>query len=202
MKKIANELDNMLDNLLIDIIDPITKSLYQLKITPNEITIFSTIIGLLSFYFLWNFQILNFIVCFVLYYFLDCMDGYYARKYNMVTVVGDYLDHIRDLIIFILLIIVFIARFKLCLNKWEWFVILIVMGFAIYGSLTYAGCIEKYNQNTTSPTLNSLQYLCSDNPLEGLIKWRLFGMANVITLIIFIITIVYLKCKKCKTCKK
>ena len=30
-------------------------------------------------------------------YFFDCMDGHFARKYNMVTEFGDMYDYITDL---------------------------------------------------------------------------------------------------------
>ena len=30
-------------------------------------------------------------------YFLDCLDGNYARSYNKCTILGDYLDHFSDL---------------------------------------------------------------------------------------------------------
>jgi phosphatidylglycerophosphate synthase len=32
-------------------------------------------------------------------YFFDCLDGFYARSYGMVTVFGDYYDHITDWLI-------------------------------------------------------------------------------------------------------
>ena len=27
---------------------------------------------------------------------MDCLDGFYARKYNMTSQFGDYLDHLSD----------------------------------------------------------------------------------------------------------
>ena len=35
-------------------------------------------------------------------YYFDCIDGPMARKYNMVTVFGDYYDHGTDIICFTL----------------------------------------------------------------------------------------------------
>ena len=66
------------------------KSLIDRKSSGNRVLIKS---GRLAF---------NYIISAILYltrYIFDCIDGFYARKYNMTTVFGDWYDHISDILI-------------------------------------------------------------------------------------------------------
>ena len=107
-RKINKEHENFIDNVLIDACEPVSAAIRKHipKMTPNIITVFGTAIGLLAIYFL---QKENYMVALVLFwfsYYIDCLDGYYARKYDMITKLGDYLDHVRDVLIGITVIIV------------------------------------------------------------------------------------------------
>jgi phosphatidylglycerophosphate synthase len=56
--------------------------------TPNDITTYSFLCGLLSLGLLWHGHVWGFVVLYVLSYVFDCMDGQLARAYNMVTRFG------------------------------------------------------------------------------------------------------------------
>lgn len=48
-------------------------------------------------------------LCFLVGYYFDCLDGFYARKYNKCTMFGCWLDHLNDIVtttLFFVLIIV------------------------------------------------------------------------------------------------
>ena len=103
MRKINNENENFIDDFLLDISEYVSPFFYSLGFSPNDITTLSLITGLLCIYFLYTKNIILFVVFFILSYFFDCLDGHYARKYNMVTKFGDYYDHIKDALVHVLL---------------------------------------------------------------------------------------------------
>ena len=109
MSKIPLELENPIDKIIIrgcEILTPKIRSLniyilpdYSTKVIPNHITTFSFFTGLYSINMLsCGFPKISVIFLFISYFF-DCLDGFYARSYGMVTVFGDYYDHITDWVI-------------------------------------------------------------------------------------------------------
>ena len=147
-KKINSEMENPIDTLIIDYIcEPVSNVLRTTskKITPNMITSVGMIIGLLCIYYMYEGY---YKVSFMLYwlcYIFDCLDGYYARKYNMITRFGDYFDHFRDIFINIVVIALVFKKTK---NKHIYVISLIII---LIGLLTHFGAQEL---NTTSPEHN------------------------------------------------
>lgn len=88
------------------------------KFTPNNVTIFRGIIGLIAscLVFFYNGQInwilFAILIAFLLYIscMLDDVDGYMARKYNMKTTIGAWLDIIADAVVYLSLIIIIILN--------------------------------------------------------------------------------------------
>lgn len=108
MRKIPQELENPIDNIIISTCSTISPIFKFLNMTPNMLTTISFIIGAYSIKEYTNKQYVNSSILFALSYFFDCMDGFFARKYNMVTVVGDYYDHLKDFtIIGIIMFLIF-----------------------------------------------------------------------------------------------
>ena len=114
--KFPPEYENPIDNLIINngkLLYPIYR---KLNFTPNHLTLISMVTGIISVYLFYK---KNFIVSAVLFftsYCFDVFDGNYARTYDMISVFGDYFDHIKDLIVNILLIIVFLRYSKITHN--------------------------------------------------------------------------------------
>ena len=78
-----------------------------MKVTPNMITGLSLLLGISSgvsmYYDKYKLAaLLNFLA-----YFFDCVDGHLARKFDMVTVFGDYFDHYSDLVKFGIILYMF-----------------------------------------------------------------------------------------------
>jgi len=71
--------------------------LVKLKLTPNVLTTFSLVCGLLSVYFLFQ-NYIWFVLFGVLHLFFDAMDGVAARA-SKSTKFGDYYDHLTDSLI-------------------------------------------------------------------------------------------------------
>ena len=80
----------------------------DLNFTPNMITAISAIIGMLAVYYLYERKIEYFTIFFLIYYTLDILDGYYARKYQMCTKMGDYFDHLRDVLVVLPIVLIII----------------------------------------------------------------------------------------------
>ena len=84
--------------------------LYKFNLTPNQITIISTIIRLLGSYMLYNYRNNIAAVCFFTGYLLDNVDGIMARKYKMYSKFGEALDLVSDNIVnFIFFFVIYLA---------------------------------------------------------------------------------------------
>ena len=101
MRKIGAEYENFIDNYLIDICEYMSSYIHKLGITPNIITTMSLICGLSASALLYNKHYYSACVLWIISYYLDNLDGYIARKYNQTSKIGDYYDHIADLIKFL-----------------------------------------------------------------------------------------------------
>ena len=104
-KKIESKYLDPVDNILYDNCFILGKIFIKFKITPNMITTLSLFFALFGIY---NISLTNYkigsILWFIGYYF-DCMDGSYARTYNMTSQLGDIYDHLSDWLKVFLLII-------------------------------------------------------------------------------------------------
>ena len=83
------------------LVDP----LYNMCITPNMVTVISTICTLISIYF---YHVKNnhlFIGLFLAGYLFDCIDGKLARRYNMGSDFGMALDLVSDNISHLILLL-------------------------------------------------------------------------------------------------
>lgn len=181
MRKIPKEIENPIDNIIIDIAEHFCPSFKSLKFTPNDITTLSLITGLIAAYFLYKDNIPMFSVFFILSYFFDCMDGFYAREYNMVTNFGDKYDHYKDAIVNILIVVVFIYRYKSLLGS-----MLIILALIPY--LIQLGCQEKVYERPDSPSLSELKNMC---PRKTDIRYTRYlggGTLMIVILIIIFLT--------------
>lgn len=191
MKKLPNELDNGVDNLIINIVDYTTPFFYNIGFTPNGITTLSLLMGLLS---ISQFRINNYwsaAIFYLLSYYFDCADGYMARKYNMVSDFGDYYDHIKDILIGGILIVMLWNKYSEYNPAFKYIMIISVV-VLFYMSLMYLGCQEIYYDNKNESTsLNFAKKLCpidiNKNNLIGVMSvMRIFSTATFTLWICFI----------------
>ena len=113
MRKLNGNDENPIDNVLIDISDYLCPFFKSLNFTPNGITTLSLIFGLLSVYFLYKGKLYLFALTYFVSYYFDVLDGHYARKYNMTSDIGCLYDHIKDVSVILLIMVV------LCYNNWN-----------------------------------------------------------------------------------
>lgn len=171
--KISEEFQNPIDSALLYLCRLIDKPLHNMGVTPNMITFFGLLTGVLSIYFFIHKKfVLSF--CFLWFtYFTDCLDGYVARKYNQTSKLGDYLDHFRDQFIVLSLAVLLTIHISSVKNR-----ILFVFVITIFAVLMFSqlGCQERISHyNHHNECLHFLSKLCPGNATEN-IKWtRWFG---------------------------
>lgn len=183
MRKLPENLENPIDNLLVDIADVFNPYFKELGITPNILTTFNLIFTIASIYTFVNQEYKLAAIFFFLAYFFDCADGNYARKYDMVTQFGDYYDHGVD--IFKAIVIYSLLFYTLYINQQIAIIILLILLIAL--QFVQLGCQEKYveqtNTNILSPSLSSLKSLCIVKPsnLNNTLHWlRYVGTGTLI----------------------
>ena len=109
-RKLPAELESPVDTLLYQFVPCTATVAHGLRLTPNMITGISAVFGVLAIMALRDRRLAAFSVCFGLSYFFDCVDGYVARKYNQVTVLGDWLDHVKDIAVYVCIATILVAR--------------------------------------------------------------------------------------------
>jgi hypothetical protein len=167
MRKIPQEYDNPLDNYLIGISEITAPYAYHIGMNPNMITTLSNIACIITILLLLNanYYLAAFFVL-VSYYF-DCMDGHMARKYDMVTVFGDYYDHISDsLKIFAVLFTLYY------INKEKFIKVIPIIILLFILMSAHLGCQELLYNSNESVTLEPTKMLCpvNKNSTDDIIK--------------------------------
>jgi phosphatidylglycerophosphate synthase len=192
MRKIPEEYDNPVDNLCIHISDIVSPTFYKYGITPNWITTLSNVCAIIVILLLLQANYVWAALFFMIAYFFDCLDGFVARKYNLVSAYGDMYDHASD-------IIKGIATFYTLyyINKDKFFKVIPIIIVAFILSLIHIGCQEKlYDKDEESQTLKLTKTMCpadqnnQDDIKNKLSYTRYFGMGSL-NLIIAICIIYY-----------
>lgn len=157
--KVPFELMDNISQFNYKLSDKISPSIYRKNITPNMITLFRALLGILSISLIKKNKVLSAILV-ILFHFLDCLDGHHARKNNMVTKFGDYFDHFVDISIGLSLVVYLYPKVDK-IRK-------IVGGVILFFMLIYLGCEQKYillkNKNVINDeSLTFIQYFCPTN---------------------------------------
>lgn len=172
-RKIIREHENPLDNILIDFASYIGKPLSKFPFfTPNVFTTISLLVTFVGVYLIYKKKYRIGAVLVFIGYFFDCVDGNFARKYNMATDFGDWYDHISDLVKYILVIaVILISKFKT--KTKVLFIIIIVISQILHA--IHLGCQQIfYNDNSV---LSKLTGLCIKK--ENITYTRFFGSGTM-----------------------
>ena len=157
--KIPFKEDNFLDVLNIKVARKMFPFFRTLNLTPNNLT---TISGVLSLVSSLNFVQQKFVssaILFYISYFFDCVDGNYARTYEMYSKFGDKYDHYKDAICHIILYLVYYKYNtlpkKVFLTVFLFYVIFFVTMYL------HLACIEDYISRK-KPEYNSFNSIIND----------------------------------------
>ena len=180
--KIKLHYENPIDYKLLQLSDFINEFLYLTNHTPNTLTTYSFICGLLSCYFLYKKNITLFAVFYLISYFFDICDGNFARKYKMTSNFGDLYDHITDGAVLILLIIILLIKYKKAISAID---VVLISLFYIF-SLVHLGCQQKNCKTCTGQeTLDYLKCVCYDK--KNIRITKLFGTGTFTIIFILVV---------------
>jgi phosphatidylglycerophosphate synthase len=170
---------NIIDYTFTIIGNKLNPTFYKLGITPNFITLLSFGFGLLaSFLFYKDYRTVAGLF-YIINYFFDCADGNYARKYKMVSKFGDLLDHVTDIVVFtIILLIMYNKNSVLFINLIPAIAVLILF------TVIDIGCKEKHKCN--SETLNFTKVYCVNNTLNSLSSYFNIGFINILIMLVIL----------------
>jgi phosphatidylglycerophosphate synthase len=192
MRKIPKSSENPLDNINIDLIDPLCPLFKKLGFTPNGITTLSLIFGVLSIVALYHHKVVLFGILYYVSYLFDVMDGHYARKYKMTSKFGDIYDHIKDVTVIAGVFTVLFLRYQVPRRVKIIFIsIIVVLSILMTAQL---GCQEKLYPKEESASLSFSKNLCVGNPSETIKFTRWFGCGTWVVFLIF--CIIYLEKNK------
>ena len=183
-RKLPHEYENPLDNIVMYIAEVLNVYMFHpLSFTPNMITTLSLMTGLASCYFLYISAYTSSAILFVLAYILDCADGNYARRYNMVSSFGDIYDHVSDIIKCVAILVVILLKPLSILQR----ITIIALGIILYTlTLFHLACQEKvYDKPDGNEFLASMTQLCTSK--DNIIFTRYFGCGTFILYITIII---------------
>jgi phosphatidylglycerophosphate synthase len=148
MSQLPPEYDNPIDNICYDISEFLAPHFRKVSATPNQITTLSLCFGLLSAYALSNRSRRGvgwFVVLYLVQFVLDCLDGHYARKYKMISEIGDWYDHVKDVVLYLLICYILTTKYGLS-KHYVALTVVIVLPILQY---IYNGCVSVY-RNTSS----------------------------------------------------
>ena len=193
MRKIDESIENPIDNFLYIFVEIIAPYAHKAGLSPNMITTLSVVFSIISIYYLYNRFFVLAIILYILSYFCDCLDGYVARKYNMISKWGDMYDHISDVVSFVLYNIVLYL-----INSRLFFMVLpIILFFLVAAQIHMAYQELYYNKPGESSTLNFLTNAfiydkhLSKPRISDIMKYTRYYGTGTLHLVMVGITMVY-----------
>jgi hypothetical protein len=188
MRKIHPKYEDIVDNELIKLSEYLSPYFKELNLSANDITTLSFIFGLISLYLLYHGYYDYFPFVYLISYFFDVMDGYYARKYKITSKFGDLYDHIKDNIMGIALFIIAVCDIDKKNSDYLKYYLSIAFFFFILMNY-YIGCQENiYNKNNDKNSVLDLhKVLCKKNPKKQIKILKYFGTGVFVSIISFLI---------------
>jgi len=143
--KIPSRLEHPLTaSVLLPLCDLVVDVVHRCGVVPNHVTLFSFVVRMVAIAMVyqnagatWGATALFFFG-----YWLDCLDGVLARRHNLVTSLGDTLEHINDVVTTALMCVVLALQYQAV--HWAWTAAFLV---AFVGACVHMGLVETYNCN-------------------------------------------------------
>lgn len=136
----------------------------NLNVTPNILTTFGLISSITCLYALINRKTFLAIIMLCLRWYFDYADGLMARKYKMVTVIGDYYDHITDIVFTLgLFSVILLSKYPKKSNLKK-ILVVILLSFYFMFSLNYSAIeLELFKKNKKETMLSKLRHFAPNN---------------------------------------
>ena len=185
MSKLPPELEHPLDNVLVGWADASMPLWRRLGMTPNQVTALSIACELAAIWFLVKRQPLPFAAFAALGVFFDYADGHYARSDNMVTRLGDLLDHGSDWGYAIAVAGVIAWRMR-----WKAAVPLAIVAAFGGAMAVHLGCQQRvYSAGAKAESLDALKQLCKGDPRARLRRTRWVGSVAVFHVVLIAVAV-------------
>jgi phosphatidylglycerophosphate synthase len=163
VNKLSDEHECPIDIHLFKLINTQLHLFYNMGFTPNAVTTLSLIFGLFSAQqiLVRNYKIAAFL--FLVAYYLDCVDGKLARKYNMISKFGDVYDHVSDIVKVLAVIwaLIMSNKKKTTSKQWIFLILLFLLCFMQCIHMGYQEVI--YNKQDETSTLNVLRKIVEND---------------------------------------
>ncbi len=131
VNKLSDEYECPIDVKLYNFINTHLHLYYNIGFTPNIVTTFSILFGILASHQIMIKQFKTGALFTFIAYYLDCVDGKLARRYNMITKFGDIYDHVGDIFkIIIITSALFLSNTKKTTTK-QWIYIGVFLSFTM-----------------------------------------------------------------------
>jgi len=175
-RKISKDNEDHVDNILVALADRVCPIFKEMNYTANGITTLSLIMSIAAIYYLMRRDMTSFTAYYMVAYFFDVMDGYYARKYRIYSDFGDKYDHYKDIVVTSIIILITYDHYEAT----SYPVALCVMIGLIALMTVYLGCHEKIvDREVGSDILNNLGYMSKEKCVDNMPIIRLFGPGSV-----------------------
>ena len=195
--KLPPHQENPFDVVCLKLASDVSPWFRSIGATPNFITTLSVIASVLA---IWSIYRGNskaqFVLWAVLSYFFDCLDGHFARRYDMCTKFGDYYDHISDWIYFIgIFYTAFVIRgFKPEMKRYKTLIygLLISVGLVTMIHMGLQEMLYQSEEDNESPTLSIFTGIANKLcvlPEECIIATRWIGVGTFIAVMIAVVVI-------------
>jgi phosphatidylglycerophosphate synthase len=97
MRSLPRDKECPVDTLILDMCEEVAPFFHKTGHSANVITFEGALLSAYGIYSLWQRNLVPFAIFYALGYAFDCLDGFYARKYNMVSTFGEYFEHAKDI---------------------------------------------------------------------------------------------------------
>jgi hypothetical protein len=154
VNKLQDHCECPIDIHIFKFIDMHLHIFYKLGFTPNMVTTLSIIFGFLAAYQIMQNRLWLAAIFWLISYYLDCVDGKLARKYNMVSKFGDIYDHVGDLLKFIAVLVSLFISNKEKTTARQWIFVSIIILLALLQTIHLGYQESVYNKKHESPYLN------------------------------------------------
>jgi phosphatidylglycerophosphate synthase len=108
--RLAQRFTSSTDKFKYAFLTPLFKFLNSLNVTPNQLTGFAFLLAMISLYFLYTKDYLTFTIFVALNFFIDSIDGTYARFAKKETKAGTMFDFFSDYTYFLFVLFIFLYQ--------------------------------------------------------------------------------------------
>ena len=175
MRVLPLEYKNPLYGAVIKLSEYLSPVFRKYKMSPNGITTLSLVFGLISLWCLHQQTasgVFWFGIWYLVQYFFDCMDGYYARRYKMTSELGDWYDHLKDTFLYLAICYVLVKQYGLLTSPIS---ICLIIGLGLL-QYWYNGCLGIYrgdsNESKRFSIMTAARRWCTHSS-ESTVKKRL-----------------------------